>query len=319
MRVFRGEIRDTVDLLAFGPGERLAAAVAGRGRVDVWDCVTGHLADPWRARDQSNRELSVKDVAFLPDGRVVGCVGGYPLQVFDPNAGERTGVVFPTDADGSVLGPAVRFAVADGAAFSAHSQGKAHPPCLVRWRPDGDLFEIAWTAVTARPFLSNLAVSRGPVAIVEMDEGPVLPDRNRPTLVLRSGATGVRLLPTPPYVLPWADRDRLRLSPDGSRLLVCNAGSVFGWGATDGREIGLDYPTDDRKPYTDIAFHPSGRWFLTCGDDARVRVWDADSFAEVKSLQWGLGRLRSVAVSADGTLAAAGGEDGNIVVWDLDL
>src|SRR5262249_40800266 len=84
IRVFRGEIRDPVDLLAFGPGERLAAAASGRDRVDVWDSVTGHQADAWLAR-----QLSVSDIGFLPDGRVVACVSRHPLQVIDPDTSDK--------------------------------------------------------------------------------------------------------------------------------------------------------------------------------------------------------------------------------------
>jgi WD40 repeat protein len=320
MRVFRGEIRHPIDLLAFGPGERLAAAVFGRGNVDVWDCVTGHLADPWRAVSASGLELAVRDVGFLADGRVVGCVSGQPLQVFDPNSTENSGIVFPTDTNGSVLGSAMRSAVAAHTVFSAHSDGKAHSPCLVCRRLNGHRFEVVWKTA-AGPFLTNLTVSRDGnlLAAVELIEDLVLPDRSSPAIVVRSGKTGDRLRRIPVNTQPWTDRDRLKLSPDGSRLAACRPSGIHGWETLDGKALGNLYPDDNRRPYTDVVFHPSGRWFLTCGDDAKVRVWDADSYTEVAGFSWGLGRLRAVAISDDGTLAAAGSENGEIVVWDLDL
>jgi hypothetical protein len=37
------------------------------------------------------------------------------------------------------------------------------------------------------------------------------------------------------------------------------------------------------------------------------------------TFNWQVGRVNSVALSPEGMTAAAGGQDGNIVVWDLDL
>src|SRR4051812_23524915 len=113
MRVFRGELRDAIDLLAFGPGERLAAAGAGRGRVDVWNAVTGHQADPWWVRDQRYRELSVSDLGFLPGGRVLACVRENQLLMFDPDT-SADGTEFPVVPGAIRVGPAVRLAASAG-------------------------------------------------------------------------------------------------------------------------------------------------------------------------------------------------------------
>jgi WD40 repeat protein len=34
---------------------------------------------------------------------------------------------------------------------------------------------------------------------------------------------------------------------------------------------------------------------------------------------WNIGRMRSIAFSPDGTLAAAGSDTGKIIVWDVDV
>jgi WD40 repeat protein len=67
-----------------------------------------------------------------------------------------------------------------------------------------------------------------------------------------------------------------------------------------------------------IGFLPGGRTVLTAGMDGTVRIWDANTGVEVRSFDWGIGKLQAAAVSPDGTLCAAGGDDGSMVVWDVD-
>lgn len=72
------------------------------------------------------------------------------------------------------------------------------------------------------------------------------------------------------------------------------------------------------KYLTDVAFHPSGRWLVaTCNDDT-VRYYDTISWQLSKTYNFRIGRIRSIAFSHDGTLAAAGSDTGKIVVWDVD-
>jgi hypothetical protein len=54
-------------------------------------------------------------------------------------------------------------------------------------------------------------------------------------------------------------------------------------------------------------------------NDAAVRLYDRDAdWAVARTFDWSIGRLKSVAFSPDGCLAAAGGEKGRIVVWDVE-
>jgi WD40 repeat protein len=77
--------------------------------------------------------------------------------------------------------------------------------------------------------------------------------------------------------------------------------------------------SDTRKHLTDLAFHPSGRYLAATSNDKTVKLYDTATWNVARSFTWNVGRVRSVCFSPDGTLAAAGGENGQIVVWDVDL
>jgi WD40 repeat protein len=66
-----------------------------------------------------------------------------------------------------------------------------------------------------------------------------------------------------------------------------------------------------------MAFHPSGRFLGVSGETA-VTFLDVDGLAPVQTFDWEIGRTMGLAFSPDGSLGAVSGEDGRIVVWDLD-
>ena len=68
-----------------------------------------------------------------------------------------------------------------------------------------------------------------------------------------------------------------------------------------------------------LAFHPSGRFLAATSNDATVKLYDTATWKRAQSFDWNIGRLRSVAFSPDGMLAAGRGARGKIVVWDVDL
>ena len=64
-----------------------------------------------------------------------------------------------------------------------------------------------------------------------------------------------------------------------------------------------------------VGFHPLGE-LLTAGMDGFVRVWDPATGTELRSHDWGIGKVQAATISADGALCAAGSDGGHIVVWD---
>lgn len=72
------------------------------------------------------------------------------------------------------------------------------------------------------------------------------------------------------------------------------------------------------KHFKSLAFTKDGNRLLTASREAVVRVWDTGSWQPCLTYQWDIGNVWCVGVSADCTVAAAGGSTGKVVVWDLE-
>lgn len=121
------------------------------------------------------------------------------------------------------------------------------------------------------------------------------------------------VLRPPDKVSKTAGVRSLEFSADGTRLAARSAGRVTIFDVAGRRPV-VDLTAGDP---TSFAFHPDGKRLLTGGPDEWVRVWDAATWAEVGQYDWRVGPVHAVAVSPDGLLAAAGGENRRAVVWDF--
>lgn len=110
----------------------------------------------------------------------------------------------------------------------------------------------------------------------------------------------------------------LRVSPDGEWLaLPFTKHLIVHHGVELTRSVKV--PNPRKRPITGIAFHPSGRYLAAACGDATVQMHDRDANGAVtRTFDWEVRGLKSVAFSADGTLGSAGGEKGQIVLWDVD-
>jgi WD40 repeat protein len=76
---------------------------------------------------------------------------------------------------------------------------------------------------------------------------------------------------------------------------------------------------DTTHQFTGLAFHPSGRVLAATSNDETVKLYDTATWNVARTFTWDIGKMRSVAFSPNGTLAAAGSDTGKIVVWDVDV
>jgi WD40 repeat protein len=118
--------------------------------------------------------------------------------------------------------------------------------------------------------------------------------------------------------LPTNRVEQFVISPDASQLVGRIGSSLLAWnannlGATPQKIRG------GKLHFTGIAFHPSGRYLAATNNDQTVKLYDTTTWELAKTFTWDIGRMRSIAFSPDGALAAAGSDTGKVVVWDVDV
>ena len=114
------------------------------------------------------------------------------------------------------------------------------------------------------------------------------------------------------------DLQGLTTSPDRRWLVGYHATKFLVYQSADLAAGPVTVRNTSRKAFSGLAFHPAGRWLAATSTDGTVKLYDVATWAVARTFDWGIGRLRSVAFSPDGTVAAAGGDKGRVVVWDFD-
>lgn len=115
----------------------------------------------------------------------------------------------------------------------------------------------------------------------------------------------------------------LAFSPDGRRLYSAGASDpcLKVWDVAGAKPI----PPDIRH-YTSanatVAISPDGRRLASAGYDPKthaqtVKVWDAETGADLRTLRGHIGYVWKVAFSPDGRYLASGSWDSTVKVWDL--
>jgi WD40 repeat protein len=106
------------------------------------------------------------------------------------------------------------------------------------------------------------------------------------------------------------------LGPDG-RTLAALSGPVLRVRSPEADDVRVG--SADGPELRKVAFHPGGRLVAVAAADGAVRIFDAQTGAEGAAFDFGTGPATAVAFAPDGMRAAAGGEAGRVVVWDVDV
>ena len=290
-----------VESVEFAPNNTLFVIGASGGGVGPWECQSCQLACP----EQPPAFRTGTSATFHPHGRwLVGtnCTDGLAVYNLDtnetlPGPGSHQIVYSRFTPDGKFL------------VYSyATTSGRCGLLCR-EWMPDR-VSKAIWSIPTNTiRGLATLA-DRNRIATVECvgDRGQVS---------LRDVQTG-NVLAT--QTLDGSDHLRLAVAPDDSLLVTLTRRHLRVCTTTLKQEDHITTVSNDgRKHFTDIAFHPCGRYLAATSNDETVKLYSTATWQEAKRFTWEIGKMRSIAFSPDGTLAAAGSDIGKVVVWDVDV
>ena len=300
----------TTSLALFSPqGDRVLTVEAYPGNaLRLWDAATGKLLAVMRGHTNA-----AEKVAFSPDGSRIASGGlDRTIRLWDGNSGQAL----------------------------ASREGHRGAITNLAFNQDGkyllstslDQTARLWDAATGAP-LGVLHGHTGSISIY--DAARYTPDGR--TIVTASAADGaVRFWDARRAEWNGALRGHdsfvydVAFHPDRARVASgAWDGTVCIWDATTGRQLSrLSYPSthsDNERIVLSVAFHPAGKLVACFARDGAVRFWDLTTAKEAFCFQlppecafdWETDCR--VAFSSRGTLLAApGGRDNSVRLWDVD-
>jgi WD40 repeat protein len=296
-----------VDVLAFSPDSKRLVAPSDRG-LQVWNEIT----DGGRPSFVLNPP-GTTSVEFTPDGTWL--LLGKFLVVHNLERAYADGIPGELEESRSHWASLTP----DGRAVVVAQEGRANEGGQVFRRPLDSLISTNWSvAALNQPLSRPLFLTGDRFVTFErwIDRPDVRALNPGPVYVTRDAKTGATLSEVrstgQAYVEPVILADRRWIAARWRTwIAVFHADDFLAKPAT--------IRNDNRKDFTGLAFHPSGRFLAATSNDATVKLYDTTSWKMVHAFDWDIGRLRSITFSPDGMLAAAGGDKGKIVVWDFDL
>jgi WD40 repeat protein len=317
VRVLQSTGTRSVDALQFGREGRTLFA-AWRDGFDVWNLdAEGHEFVPWEKTNTLFAfVLDPLDRWLYISGGKGGLIHEWRTQV------ERR---FPGMSNDNHM---ISIAASPDGSRVAMSRGPIWSNRIECWEVGSDgAMSLGWSVPTASQGVMAHAVAFSPDAgrLATVEGRPASrPGRDpmeahfglRKTLAIRDATTGAEL-----DVIGTVSEElsiRVTYTQDGTRLLVRYPENIEVWDIAARTTIGRIQPPG-RSRFRDLALLPRGRVFATASGDGTVRLRDSTSLQELRALKWGIGKPHSVAFSPDGTVGAAGGDKGQIVVWDVDI
>jgi WD40 repeat protein len=306
--------RGEVGALAFGPNGRQLFAPWGGG-LWTWDDVTA-------GRDPDGNAYAGKypegPLRLSADGRRLSCRAAHGPLVYTVGGGEPLQIARSRPKGENYSNAALTASVTpDGNSVvvcenvsAFNGWGGHRTQITLRPLADPRLESAVWAVTTTNVTHDDPLVIGAEIVTAECAANREK-ERWELVLVARDLGTGKERRAS----VPIADGPRTPVASADGRFVVCLHGKklvVWTSGAWD--QPPRSIASDNSKHFTGIAFHPSGRFLGTTSNDKTVKLYDTVTWGVAHTFTWNIGKMRCIAFSPDGALAAAGSETGKIVV-----
>jgi WD40 repeat protein len=273
-----------VDSVAFSPGGETLAVGDSRGRVGLWDVMSGRRT---ATLDEGGQVLSV---AFSPNGQTLA-------------AADYRGYVRLWN-------------VASGGLVATLDEGR--PVSSIAFSPDGRMLGAAdysgkiglWDVASGRR-TATLVEGGEALSVVFSPDGKTLAAGDYSGKAALWDVASRRRVATLNEGRPVSG---VAFSPEGKTLALGDySGQVGLWDMATDRQVTT---LDEGGQVDTLMFSPDGK-ILAVGDySGRVGMWDVASLRRAATLAEG-GQVDSVAFSPDGKTLAVGDYNGQVGLWDV--
>ncbi len=110
--------------------------------------------------------------------------------------------------------------------------------------------------------------------------------------------------------------ESLAFSPAGNLLATAADKVVRLWAVDNGKEVRV--LKGHGATVVSLAWHPAGGILASASHDGTVRFWEVPEGRQRTAFDWEIGKVQCVVFACDGMRSAACGDQGEIVVWDVD-
>jgi WD40 repeat protein len=283
----------TVKYLAFAPDSSRLAAACHKANVRIWNVVSGKLP----VNLKGTRSSEFVGFAGRPDALIVGMSYNSPAFLWDLGSlTQRPIGSAPRYCWDTVLSP-------DG--------GR-----VVRVEDKIVCREVAGgTTVWEADWIKTEGVN----PTVRFDRAGTRVFVAARWVAVLDAASGKELFGFDPVFRKYPYLSRSAVSPDGRLLAVLGYDGLQVYDTSDGRLL-FEEGSDSFRYCNAFAFAPDSTWLAAAPTGGRPRVdfWEVETWRQLPAFDPGIGPVQSLAFSPEGTLAAAGGFDGKVALWDLD-